>query len=90
LENEEGAENWDIDYSSGVLTLKTEHGTWVINKQPPNKQIWLSSPSSGPKRYDYSDADGGTWFYYRDGKTLKALLEEELRKIVDGEVNIKI
>jgi frataxin len=20
------------------------HGTWVINKQPPNKQIWLSSP----------------------------------------------
>jgi frataxin len=25
----------------------------VINKQPPNKQIWLSSPVSGPKRYDW-------------------------------------
>jgi hypothetical protein len=22
------------------------HGTYVINKQPPNKQIWLSSPVS--------------------------------------------
>lgn len=30
---------------SGVLTLNVgEHGTYVINKQPPNKQIWLSSP----------------------------------------------
>lgn len=30
---------------SGVLTLKLgSHGTYVINKQPPNKQIWLSSP----------------------------------------------
>jgi len=30
---------------SGVLTLKLgEHGIYVINKQPPNKQIWLSSP----------------------------------------------
>jgi frataxin len=25
----------------------------VINKQPPNKQIWLSSPISGPKRFDW-------------------------------------
>jgi frataxin len=34
-------------YQSGVLTLKLgEHGTYVINKQPPNKQIWLSSPIS--------------------------------------------
>ena len=30
---------------SGVLTLKLgSNGTYVINKQPPNKQIWLSSP----------------------------------------------
>lgn len=32
---------------SGVLTVKVggEHGTYVINKQTPNKQIWLSSPT---------------------------------------------
>lgn len=30
---------------SGVLTLiLDDKGTYVINKQPPNKQIWLSSP----------------------------------------------
>lgn len=30
---------------SGVLTLKLgDKGTYVLNKQPPNKQIWLSSP----------------------------------------------
>ena len=28
-------------------------GTYVINKQSPNRQIWLSSPVSGPKRYDF-------------------------------------
>lgn len=35
----------------GVLTANTgKAGTYVINKQTPNKQIWLSSPISGPKR----------------------------------------
>jgi frataxin-like iron-binding protein CyaY len=41
---EEG--DYDILYSTGVLTLKTDKGTFVINKQPPNRQIWLSSPIS--------------------------------------------
>ena len=36
------------------------HGTFVINKQTPNKQIWLSSPFSGPKRYAY-DAAADQW-----------------------------
>jgi frataxin len=38
---------------AGVLTLTTPRGTYIINKQPPNKQIWLSSPVSGPKRFDW-------------------------------------
>ena len=31
---------------NGVLTINVggELGTYVINKQSPNKQIWLSSP----------------------------------------------
>lgn len=42
----------------GVLTavISEAFGTYVINKQAPNKQIWLSSPVSGPKRYDYIQA----------------------------------
>lgn len=35
----------------GVMTIDLgDHGTYVINKQAPNKQIWLSSPVSGPIR----------------------------------------
>lgn len=46
-ESPDGAErDWEIEYSQGVLTLKVPPtGTYVINKQPPNKQIWLSSPT---------------------------------------------
>ncbi|EGT54939.1 hypothetical protein CAEBREN_28735, partial [Caenorhabditis brenneri] len=41
----------------GVLTVNVSKtvGTYVINKQSPNKQIWLSSPMSGPKRYDLEE-----------------------------------
>ncbi|KAH9328622.1 hypothetical protein KI387_000730, partial [Taxus chinensis] len=38
-------DGFDMDYASGVLTLKLGNlGTYVINKQTPNRQIWLSSP----------------------------------------------
>ncbi|RPA81967.1 Frataxin, partial [Ascobolus immersus RN42] len=68
----------DVEYSSGVLTLVwPKNGTYVINKQPPNKQIWLSSPLSGPKRYDY-EPETGKWVYLRDGSTLDGLLKTEL------------
>ncbi|KAI9223058.1 hypothetical protein BC828DRAFT_338952, partial [Blastocladiella britannica] len=45
---------YDVSLSSGVLTLHLGTGrTYVINKQPPNMQLWLSSPISGPRRFDY-------------------------------------
>ncbi|RXN12399.1 mitochondrial [Labeo rohita] len=39
--------DYDAVFSSGVLTVKvgSDHGTYVINKQTPNRQIWLSSPT---------------------------------------------
>ncbi|KAI0472255.1 mitochondrial chaperone Frataxin [Xylaria cf. heliscus] len=78
----------DVEYSSGVMNLTiNDMGTYVINKQPPNKQIWLSSPSSGPKRYDWvvisegqdqkQDTARGDWIYLRDGSSLSELLREE-------------
>jgi frataxin len=44
--------DFDVSYSMGVLTLHVSPkvGTYVINKQTPNRQIWLSSPLTGPKR----------------------------------------
>jgi len=86
---QEETEEIDVEYSAGVLTLAfPPNGTYVINKQPPNKQIWLSSPITGPKRYDYvilsegQDAKEGTgrgeWVYLRDGSTLTQLLQSEV------------
>ncbi|XP_059921707.1 frataxin, mitochondrial isoform X1 [Gadus macrocephalus] len=72
-------EDYDVEFSSGVLTVKIgDHGTYVINKQTPNKQIWLSSPTSGPKRYDWT---GACWMYTRDGVTLHQLLSKEFSAI---------
>ena len=69
----------ECELSSGVLTLKTPEGTWVINKQVPNRQLWLSSPVSGPCRYEYVE---GTWTHTRDGSSLSELLERELGLIM--------
>ena len=69
----------EVELSSGVLTLKTPEGTWVLNKQVPNRQLWLSSPVSGPCRYEYVE---GTWTHTRDGSSLDELLERELGLIM--------
>ncbi|XP_071368888.1 frataxin, mitochondrial [Centroberyx affinis] len=68
--------DYDVVFASGVLTVKVggEHGTYVINKQTPNKQIWLSSPTSGPKRYGWT---GERWVYSHDGVSLHQLLSTE-------------
>ncbi|KAJ9474624.1 Frataxin-like protein, mitochondrial [Pseudozyma hubeiensis] len=84
------ASEWDIECASGVMNLRCGvHGTWVINKQPPNKQIWLSSPKSGPKRFDY-DADSKTWFCFKEGETstLHEILQGELSQVFDTEVEV--
>ncbi|KAL6451788.1 YFH1 Frataxin [Candida maltosa Xu316] len=76
----ESFEQVDAELNHGVLTLVLPpHGTYVINKQPPNKQIWLSSPVSGPKRYDLI---GGKWRTLRDGSLLTELLEQEISEAV--------
>ncbi|XP_072007417.1 frataxin, mitochondrial [Engystomops pustulosus] len=69
--------DYDVSFGNGVLTVKVggNIGTYVINKQTPNKQIWLSSPTSGPKRYDWT---GKSWVYSHDGVSLHKLLEKEL------------
>ncbi|KAF8168329.1 hypothetical protein B0H34DRAFT_792950 [Crassisporium funariophilum] len=82
--------SYEVEYHSGVLTLNLgTHGTYVINKQPPNKQIWLSSPLSGPKRYDYLE-DDNQWIYARDGRTLNGLLSEELSKVFGRTIDITL
>ncbi|OAY23870.1 frataxin, mitochondrial [Manihot esculenta] len=68
----------DIDYGNEVLTLKLgDLGTYVLNKQTPNRQLWLSSPVSGPSRFDW-DLDAQAWIYRRTKANLLKILESEL------------
>ena len=70
----------------GVLTIALgSRGTYVLNKQAPNKQIWSSSPVSGPARYDWQ---GGRWVYKRDGHELFQRLSHELTQLLDTTVNL--
>ena len=70
----------DTSLADGVLTVQlSELGTYVINKQTPNQQIWLSSPVSGPYRYDIFR---NSWVYKHTGETLHALLDRELPKFI--------
>ncbi|XP_018524883.1 frataxin, mitochondrial [Lates calcarifer] len=79
--------DYDVVFSSGVLTVKVggDLGTYVINKQTPNRQIWLSSPTSGPKRYDWT---GERWVYSHDGVSLHQLLSKEFSIIFNKNMDL--
>jgi frataxin len=68
----------------------------VLNKQPPNLQIWFSSPISGPKRYDWLE---GEWRYKKDDLNLQQVfynafilkcLSKELSSLLEQDVKIDI
>lgn len=74
-------DGFDIDYGNDVLTVKLgELGTYVLNKQTPNRQLWLSSPVSGPSRFDW-DQDTKAWIYRRNKAKLYKILEDELEQL---------
>ncbi|BAT85001.1 hypothetical protein LR48_Vigan03g200300 [Vigna angularis] len=74
-------DGFDIDYGNDVLTVKLgDCGTYVLNKQTPNRQLWLSSPLSGPSRFDW-DRDTKAWIYRRNKANLYKILEGELEQL---------
>jgi len=92
IEDHEKLSGGDTTLSDGVLTVKlAEFGTYVVNKQTPNKQIWLSSPVSGPARYDLvsSGENIGCWVYTHTGETLHSLLDKEIGELVGEETDFQ-
>jgi frataxin len=70
----------DSHYSDGVLNIEMRGKMYyVLNKQTPNRQIWLSSPISGPSRFEY-DVSVGTWNHYRTNESLLRLLNHEFNQ----------
>lgn len=80
----------EVELNHGVMTLQVnELGPYVINKQPPNKQIWLASPISGPDRFD---SINDQWVSLRNNVQLSEVLTKELstvfpKDVVDLEVD---
>ncbi|WP_341764711.1 iron donor protein CyaY [Candidatus Tisiphia endosymbiont of Beris chalybata] len=48
----------EIDFQNDILNITTSQGIFVINKHSAAKEIWLSSPVSGPYHFYY---DNGQW-----------------------------
>lgn len=85
-ESENFPEDFDVELSQGVLTVSLGSlGTYVLNTQTPNRQIWLSSPSSGPWRYAWNPG-AYQWVSTRDGHHLADRLSEELSIVFDQNV----
>ncbi|KAJ8433327.1 hypothetical protein Cgig2_012895 [Carnegiea gigantea] len=81
-------DGFDIDYGNEVLTMKLgDLGTYVVNKQTPNRQIWLSSPVSGPSRYDW-DRNTQAWIYRRTRANLLRVLESEIEELCGKPLNL--
>eukprot|EP00092_Neocalanus_flemingeri_P099651 GFUD01127157.1.p1 GENE.GFUD01127157.1~~GFUD01127157.1.p1 ORF type:complete len:168 (-),score=31.90 GFUD01127157.1:299-802(-) len=92
IEDHEKLSGGDTTLADGVLTVKlAEFGTYVVNKQTPNMQIWLSSPVSGPARYDLqsSGEDLGCWVYKHTGETLHSLLDREMGELVGEDTDFQ-
>lgn len=68
----------NIEYADGVLNFSLSNQKhYVINIQRPNRQIWLSSPRSGPQRFEY-DEENHKWFNIRNKKDLLEIINEEI------------
>ena len=65
----------DVDLNDNILTLITNGGTFVINKQRSTKEIWLSSPLSGPYHFALKEEK---WIS-RNQTELLTLLTKELK-----------
>eukprot|EP00730_Choanoeca_flexa_P013853 TRINITY_DN5793_c0_g1_i1.p1 TRINITY_DN5793_c0_g1~~TRINITY_DN5793_c0_g1_i1.p1 ORF type:complete len:174 (+),score=22.47 TRINITY_DN5793_c0_g1_i1:69-524(+) len=88
VENHPDGYDFDVSFANGVLNVDLGHrGTFVINKQTPNKQIWLSSPISGPKRYDFDEVIFD-WYYSHDKVTLHTRLSDELTELLGVPVEL--
>jgi frataxin len=66
----------DIEMTGGILQVELPDGSaYVINKHAPNREIWMSSPTSGAWHFA---PDDGAWRSTRGTEELTQLLAGEL------------
>eukprot|EP00759_Apiculatamorpha_spiralis_P034082 PhF_6_TR35161/c0_g1_i1/m.51229/K19054/FXN; frataxin len=77
----------EVANDGGVLQIDTIGGKFVLNKQAPNLQLWLSSPVTGPFHYDLHKSNSGgaeaaKWLCQRDKHDIFQKLTEDLSEIL--------
>ena len=78
IEDYDRAGNIDMDINGDILNITTQSGIFILNKQSSVKEIWLSSPTSGPYHFFY------------DGKTWKSKLGKDLFSVLSKDLEIQI
>lgn len=69
----------EVDLHDGVLSWKVDGvGEYVFNKQAPLKQLWLSSPVTGPARFEMH---AETWVDTRSRRPLSDFMKSEIFEI---------
>lgn len=71
--------------SDGVLQMSFgTHGTFIVSRQTPKRELWLSSPKTGPWHYkfdhvnkDWICSKGNDRFWDRLNKEISPILGEE-------------
>ena len=77
----------DYDEGAGILSIITPQGqTFIVSKHAPSGQLWLASPISGGLHFDF-DSSTQDW-QLPDGRTLKALLADNLRQSAGVSVSL--
>jgi frataxin len=70
----------NILLADGVLKITlSKNKNYVLNIQRINLQLWLSSPISGPQRFEF-DLQSNTWKNNRNNRDLYEILSEEFNK----------
>ena len=69
--------NLEFETANGILEIEFDNGTKIIiNRQTPNREIWVAARSGGFHFKHLPGADGERWVDTRGGTPLFALLED--------------
>lgn len=69
----------DISLNQESLSWKIKNiGEYVLNRQPPLKQLWFSSPITGPSRFQIKNK---LWVHTKSNKKLDEFLNDEINQI---------
>lgn len=78
LQYEKLGTNINVDVTDDLLSVKSPNGEFLLNRQTPNRQIWLSSPVSGSLKFEF-DSARGCWTDTKDPRNeIGACLRREV------------